>query len=149
MRQLRSNALLGWVGLAALAIQFVFAFGHHHAHESRHEHYEVYNAQASLRSFLPTSHHDREHEHDHLHEHEDHPAHGLDQGAPGHQEPGHECPTCWTVSLLAALALPTLAALGVFYPKSRGETPPDRKALASSRIGSSYLARGPPAYSFC
>lgn len=153
MRHLRSNAYLRWIGLAALAIQFVFAFGHHHAHDHNRHDQGAHSAQVSLLTITSTDRHDHgrdhEHAHEHNHNHEDGEAHGSDHGAPDHEEPGHECPTCWTLSLFAALVLPILAALGLFSPLLRFAASRRRKALATPRIGSSYLARGPPALSPC
>jgi hypothetical protein len=159
VRHMRANAYLGWVGLAALVIQFVFAFGHHHAHDQSRHDQQAHSAQVSLLTILPADRHDHGHDHEHHHEHGE--AHGSEYGAPIHEEPGqepghepshepgHECPTCWTLSLLAALVLPILAALGLFNPLLRFAASRHREALATPRIGSSYLARGPPALSSC
>ena len=149
MRFFRSNPSLFCIGLAALAIQFAFAFGHHHGSEHDRHKQHVDQSQKSLPSILDA--HRHVHEHGDGHANDNSEAHGLDQGAPpasDHEAPGHECPTCRTLSLPTTFVQSSLAALFTIKLLGKLSAPLYCELIVSSWKSSSYLPRGPPALAF-
>ena len=149
VQSLRSNSALLWLGLAALAIQFGFAVGHHHGSDHGLLSLQGDQSQRSLPSITDVHRHVHEHGNDHDNHHGD--SHGVDQNtpfAPDHEAPEHECPTCRTLSLLVVLVPPILAVSCDFKYRGSLSAPSFCEPILSRWPGTNYLPRGPPALAF-
>ena len=136
MRQLRWHQWFAFVGLAALAIQFAAAFGHHHDHiPHSHESHSQYADLAPLVAGIAD--------------------HSVDHGHDGHDHDGHEhgprrhsdedlCAICWSITTLASLAVPEIAQLAAPSKARLPKIPPPDASGVVLRIGRAHLPRGPP-----
>lgn len=137
MHKLRQNRILTALCLMALALQFVFTFGHVH----------LLDAPVKVADVTWTAHQDHltHHEHQHL---LDFREIERNEKIPddGDQSPHdkHLCISCWLVSIAGVVTLPTLHDLKAPEPAYAAfQIRSDERGL-ERRILIAKLARGPP-----
>ncbi len=143
MRQLRRHRWFAFLGLAALAIQFAAAFGHHHDHAAHSLDTQDHERNERVAHFIALVGHRSDDEIagwlDRAGDHRHHNHHG-----PHKHSDEDLCAICWSIATLASLAIPEIAQLP-FHLKARlPKILPPETSGSYLRIGRAHWPRGPP-----
>ena len=127
------SRLAAWLGVIALGLNALvpihFAFDLADALEPAHHAPAEYSLDRQILALLSGHQADNDHHHHHHH------------GQPGSP---HACPVCAAAATLAALALPTLAALPPPAAAALRLAPRPMVAAAPAILAAAYLSRAPP-----